>query len=190
MAPLFGVGNDKVVTGPETSRVETKLTIDVAERTLDVIEDCLDCFEEDDGSASQEVARQHRLPIGVCGYYIWALVVWLAITAVAGVFWVRDIDNVFDCQRTFDACSKADSRPAQACHDLPALVINDFERDTRLACAMARPVRWQGMALWRWLLMLLLFWPSRLLANGIAKVAAVVVSSQALTKHVRQHVSA
>lgn len=88
--------------------------------------------------------------------------------------------------RALCRCSQPDAAPDTACSDLPTLTIQNFSRDPAQACAMSRVVRVYNLALWRWMLMALLYWPLHIIAHVFARIVATVVSSLALTKHVRR----
>lgn len=50
-------------------------------------------------------------------------------------------------------------------------------------------IHFQGAALWRWLLMALLFWPLELVAYGISRLSAGISMMLIYTKLVRGSVS-
>jgi hypothetical protein len=98
------------------------------------------------------------------------------------------------CISDYHSCTKArrernasilvsDGVAAQDCE--PLLSIQNHTRNLDQACHMTTVVSVQGMAIWRWLLFVGLFWPLELLAYFVARVFTALVHANLLGEHVR-----
>lgn len=79
--------------------------------------------------------------------------------------------RALDCQAGYNECKKRGGS-SETC--APILTSGDLERTLGDACRMATLIHFQGAALWRWLLVALLFWPLELVAYGVARLSAAV----------------
>ena len=116
----------------------------------------------------------------------------------------RTVDNALACRyelcvSEYNACTRArasdsagrretilgnnDLNPGEC---TPLLAINRYARNLEQACYMTTIISLKGMAVWRWLLFMGLFWPLELVAYTFARFIAFLVHTNLLGKHVRR----
>lgn len=66
----------------------------------------------------------------------------------------------------------AETRALETC--VPVLLVEELERDLKDSCRMTSGIHWQGAAVWRWLLFVLIFWPVDLVGHIIARILVAV----------------
>eukprot|EP00892_Ulva_mutabilis_P002303 jgi/Ulvmu1/12073/UM083_0086.1 len=171
-APLY---NDKCITLEDEAALieaERKLSADVAERTLMLIEDIVQSFDD--------VSTDHKAKKGLSSSAtlrrareMYANMFWLLLWCGAGVaiifVWIQDLNRALRCQARYEACiSEGGTR--RTCP--PILVSGVLQRSLVDACRMDTVIHFQGSALWRWLLVALLFWPLELVAYAVARLSS------------------
>jgi hypothetical protein len=91
--------------------------------------------------------------------------------------------RVTKCEDKFAEC---DQDPSQiGCPPAPRLKIGEYTRTVQRACHMKELKHYQGLAWWRWIIFIAMFWPLDLVAHGLAKILAGIVSASVAFNNVR-----
>lgn len=98
---------------------------------------------------------------------------------------MRSIYNcrVAKCEDKFAEC---DQDPLLVgCPPALRLTIGAYTRTVQRACDMDEIKHYKGLAWWRWIIFVAMFWPLHVLAHGLARIFAGIVSASDVVNNVR-----
>lgn len=70
------------------------------------------------------------------------------------------------------AIQAAETKALETC--VPVLAVGELLRELQDSCRMTSGMHWQGAAVWRWLLFVLIFWPVDVVGHIIARFLVAV----------------